>query len=342
MVKKGHQKKKEKKISSTEDSNLGIKLNKIIYTNSTSIIKLIQLPNSDLAALQADGCIMIISTTKTWVENVMFHPNPENFHSFFSFSEDKLITASEKNLNLWNFQENKILDILNIESLFVMKNDLNDDIYILNSNNFTSTISHYKIGNGKFIFQNSFEMKENIHRKSKFLKVSSHKIAFNLRESHFVIDVESKTITEEHQSGFGIFSNFWTNQFKESFCFSSYGEVYQHNDEDGSWKYLFSCSDQLNCSSKIGKYIVTGGGGTIKFWAMKDFSICPHKTIKVHDYPLTSIISISNRKFITSSFDGSIKLWTFIDQNTIIFEHFTEYELILKRITDISFHFQET
>jgi WD40 repeat protein len=319
---------KIEKLIPVEES-LGIKLIKIIYQNEISILEVKQFSNKTIFGILRDDGVLVITDNQSNIE--INHPTSEKIHSFCPLPKNQLLTASTKSIVLWDNQF-KILNILEIPSSFVIFNEIKEYICVLNCENNIKT-TFYEISGKELKLKCFKELFGIVPEDANFKKLSQNVIGWWDSMELQIIDVDQnctlfqKSNYDDYEYQIPDIECMWSNQ-KNDIFFRVGEEVYQMIPGYTSSKPMLRSTDVINCSSNIDGFLVTGCGGNLKFWTFEKGHWKIVKTLPAHNFPLTEIFFISDFKFITSSLDGSVKEWLYVNQFTIIFVHFTEYEEI--------------
>jgi WD40 repeat protein len=326
------------------EETIGIRLKKIMYSNESSMLEMKQFPNkTTFGALRADGILVILDNLKN-LEILIKHPKSEKIHSFCPLPKNQLLTASTTSVVLWDYQF-QIVNTLEVPSSCVIYNEIKEYIFVLYCENIIKT-TFYELCGIEFKFKYFNETNVSVERDASFKKIHHHVIGWNTLSELQILDVDHNCLIFEKKINdddyyYGLYleiDSIWKNQKNE--LFSRMGDqIYKFDDNYSSMKPMLKSQDFINCSSNVDGYFVTGCGGTVKFWTCENKNWKIAKTIHAHEFPLTEILFISDYKFTTSSLDGTVKEWLFVNQFTIIFVHFTEYEKVLSKKGDISFQF---
>jgi WD40 repeat protein len=314
-----------------DQTSVTLTLNSVIFSSEHSVEN-IYFQNQTWI-FQTTNEVLVYDKNFTFQFNIN-----KKIKNILPISKEMILLVSTTQIFLWSLETNKQLDVVELRSFGAIYRKSKQKIYLfpIQINNFNVYTFSVKDGKLKEISKDSVQiiLAPFFSIKSIFNHLVDSKAVVLLQSQVLILDLDTFQVTDFSNEKKPIFDLFlFENRIiiVESYLYN----IYQNDMNTSSLLFTIK-NDPPKSMMEMEDYIVTGGAQNLKFWS-KSNNKCA-KTIKVHDLQVTGIMFVDG-KFITSSMDGSVKLWNFTNQLTTIFIHFTEYKKIMRKNSDISFHF---
>ena len=333
----------EKKIiKSTDEDYIGFKLKKIIFETKEGVSKIFQLENGHIIVMLESGKLLSNFEYDQFSNILEKESFSNSIHSIFSIPEmNEIVIASKNEIIFWDDLKNEINVELSIssEKLFPIGNDF---IYLFKKEGINKHFSHDSFTIFKYFLnrkKNSLDLVKSIDTILTgdivdVIKYDDKSIVLCTTASIHLWDIHQEIVIDSRAI---CYAECLLKTSNKLYVGQSNGKIKTFGNSFQTFK-IMGISDAVYSLAEYKNKILTTGGNTIKVWSC-DSNKCI-KTEKIHEFPITSILFISEFEFLSSSFDGTIKKWIIVDSCSIILVHFHLQKEIREKNYSIHFKFE--